>query len=126
MSTEQQRELTLQIVGGTGATLGYGCLAAFLGLISVQIYRWFRDGEWTRFGVSEGLRAGLLRCCVRDGDTGYLAALVRWLDSPVDWLGLHKVLEVMPASLGLFALSILGNSVFIYCRDRLAERTPLA
>jgi hypothetical protein len=48
--------------------------------------------------------------------------LVSWLDSPVDWLGLHKVLEVIPASLGLFALSILGNSVFIYCRDRLAER----
>jgi hypothetical protein len=122
MSTEEQRELTLQIVGGAGATLGYGCLAAFVWLISVQIYRWFRDGEWTRFGVSEGLRAGLLRCCVTDGDTGHLAALVRWLDTPVDWLGLHKVLEVMPASLGLFALSILGNSVFIYCRDRLAER----
>ncbi len=39
----------------------------------------------------------------------------------VDWLGLHKVLEVVPASLALFALSILGNSIFIYCRDRIEE-----
>jgi hypothetical protein len=122
VSTQQQRDLPLQIIGGAGAALGYGCLAAFLWLISVQIYHWFRDGEWTHFGMSEGLRSGLLRCCVRDGDMGRLAALVHWLDTPVDWQGLHKVLEVIPASLGLFAFSILGNCVFIYCRDRMAER----
>jgi hypothetical protein len=38
---------------------------------------------------------------------------------------LHKVLEILPASLALFALSILGNSVFIYCRDWIdARRRP--
>jgi hypothetical protein len=47
--------------------------------------------------------------------------LVHWLDAPVDWLGMHKVLEVLPASLALFVFSILGNSVAIYCRDRLDE-----
>jgi hypothetical protein len=110
--------LVMRIIGGFGALLGYGCLAAFLLLIGSQIYRWFRDGEWSHFGVIEGMHAGLTRCCVNDGDTGRLAALVHWLDAPVDWLGLHKVLEILPASLALFALSILGNSVFIYCRDR--------
>jgi hypothetical protein len=105
-----------------GALVGYGCLAAFLCLIGLQIYRWFREGEWTHFGVSEGLRVGLSQCCVKDGDTGKLAALVHWLDAPVDWLGLHKVLEIMPASLALFAMSILGNSIFIYCCDRIGER----
>ena len=110
--------LVMRIIGGFGALLGYGCLAAFLFLIGSQIYRWFRDGEWSHFGVVEGMRIGLTRCCVNDGDTGRLAALVHWLDAPVDWLGLHKVLEILPASLALFALSILGNSIFIYCRDR--------
>jgi hypothetical protein len=110
--------VVMRIIGGFGALLGYGCLAAFLLLIGSQIYRWFRDGEWSHFGVIEGMRMGLTRCCVNDGDTGRLAALVHWLDAPVDWLGLHKVLEILPASLALFALSILGNSVFIYCRDR--------
>ncbi len=109
--------VVMRIIGGFGALLGYGCLAAFLLLISSQIYRWFRDGEWSHFGVVEGMRMGLTRCCVSDGDTGRLAALVHWLEAPVDWLGLHKVLEILPASLALFALSILGNSVFIYCRD---------
>lgn len=106
-----------RIIGAFGATLGYGCLAAFLYLVSLQIYRWFRDGDWTHFGVAEGLRVWLTRCCVKDGDTGRLAALVHWLDAPLDWLGLHKVLEILPASLALFLLSILGNSIFIYCRD---------
>jgi hypothetical protein len=116
------RDIFLRAARALSAFVGYGCLAAFLCLISVQIYRWFRDGEWTHFGVSEGLRAGLLRCCVKDGDSGQLAALVHWLDAPVDWLGLHKVLESVPASLALFAVSILGNSIYIYCCDRIEER----
>jgi hypothetical protein len=112
------RVMVLRAIGGLGAVLGYGCLAAFLYLIGRQIYGWFREGEWSHFGVAEGLRVGLTRCCVNDGDSGRLAALVHWIEAPVDWLGLHKVLEILPASLALFALSILGNSIFIYCRDR--------
>jgi hypothetical protein len=115
------RDRVLRSVGIGGAILAYSCLAAFLYLVGVQIYRWFRQGEWTHFGVSEGLRAGLTRCCLKDSDSGRLAAFVHWLDTPVDWLGLHKVLEVLPASLALFAISILGNSIFIYCRDRIGE-----
>ena len=116
------RDALLRAAGTLGALVGYGCLAAFLYLISLQVYRWFREGEWTRFGVSDGMRVGLSHCCVKDADSGRLAALMHWLDTPVDWLGLHKVLEVVPASLALFAVSILGNSVFIYCRDRIDER----
>jgi hypothetical protein len=108
-----------------GAGIGYGCLAVFLYLISVQVYRWFRDGEWTHFGISEAVRAGLVRCCVKGDDTGRLAALVHWIDTPTDWLGLHQVLESVPASLALFALSILGNSILVYCHDRIDERRRL-
>ena len=108
----------VRAVGLLGAMVGYGCLAAFLCLVGFQVYRWLRDDEWTHFGVNEGLRVGLSRCCVRDADTGWLSGLIHWLDAPVNWLGLHKLLEVLPASLALFAVSILGNSIFIYCRDR--------
>lgn len=114
--------LALRIMGGMGAIIGYGCLAAFLSLISVQIYRWFRQGEWTHIGISDGMRISLVHCCVKDDAGGRLAAFLKWLDSPVDWLGIHQVLEVVPASLALFAVSIVGNSLFIYCRDRLAQR----
>ena len=118
--------IALKIAHGAGAAVGYGGLAAFLYLTSLQIYRWFREGEWTHIGVSDGMHVLLAHCCVKDGDTGRLAALAHWLDAPVDWLGLHKVLEVVPASLALFAASILGNSIFIYCRDRIEEssRSP--
>jgi hypothetical protein len=116
------QDLTLRVMGGIGAIIGYGCLAAFLSLISVQVYRWFREGEWTHIGISDGMRISLVHCCVKDGAGGRLAAFLKWLDSPVDWLGMHQVLDVVPASLALFAVSIAGNSLFIYCRDRLAQR----
>jgi hypothetical protein len=111
------REIALKIMGTLGAVVAYGCLAAFLYLISLQLYRWFRDGEWTHVGTGEGLRLVLAHCCFKEGDSGRIAALVHWLDAPVDWLGLHRVFELIPASLALFALSIFGNSIFIYCRD---------
>lgn len=115
------REILLRFIRVAGAVVGYGSLAAFLYLVSVQIHAWFRDGEWTHFGVNQGLHEGLIRCCVKDGDTGRLADFVQWLDTPVTWIGLHKVLEIMPASLALFAISILGNCVFVYCQDRIAD-----
>lgn len=116
------RDAALRLTSAIGACIGYGCLAAFLCLISVQLYRWFRDGEWTRLGMSDGVRIGLLHCCVKDGDTGRLATLLHWLESPASWLGMHKVFEIVPASLALFAVSIAGNCLYIYCSDRLRLR----
>jgi len=102
-----------------GAVIAYGCLAAFLCLISAQVYRWFRDGEWTHIGITDGLRTVLVDCCVRDADTGLFARFVHWIDTPTDWFGWHKILEVIPASIGLFSLSILGNFLFICGTDRM-------
>jgi hypothetical protein len=116
------RNALLRTLAGFGGLIGYGCLLAFLYLISVQIYRWFRDGEWTHIGIGDGLRIGLQHCCVRDGDTSRITRFLQWLDAPLDWHGLHRVFEVVPASLALFAISIAGNSLFIYCRDRLDKR----
>lgn len=115
------RVIVLKISRGIGAAIGYGCLAAFLYLVSLQLYRWLRDGEWTRIAMSDGMRAALAHCGIKSGDTGRLATLSHWLDAPVVWLGLHKLLEVIPASLALFAVSILGNGLFIYCCDRIDE-----
>jgi hypothetical protein len=116
------RDAVLRVVSAIGALIGYGCLAAFLYLVGAQVYRWFREGEWTHLGLNDGLRIGLNHCCAKDGDTGRLAAFMHWLDAPVDWLGLHKVFDVLPASLALFVLSIAGNCLFNYCRDRLESR----
>jgi hypothetical protein len=116
------RDPVLRFCGAVGALIGYGCLAGFLYLVGVQLYRWFRDGEWTHIGMADGLRVGLARCCVSEGDTSRLAAFLHWLDAPVNWLGLHKVVEVIPASLVLFAVSIAGNWLLIYCKDRLDGR----
>lgn len=111
-----------RIFSTVGAVIGYGCLVAFLFLVGAQVFHWFRDGEWTHIGLGDALRDGLLHCCVKEGASGRLAAFMQWLDSPERWLGMHKVFEVVPASLALFAVSIAGNCLFIYCRDRLDRR----
>ncbi|MDB6098272.1 MAG: hypothetical protein QOK23_1100 [Gammaproteobacteria bacterium] len=113
------RSVLLKVAGGIGAFIGYGCLAVFLYVIGTQIYKWFRDGEWTRIGMGDGIRIVLTHCCVKDGDSGRIANFLQWWESPATWLGLHKVLEVVPVSLALFALSIIGNCVFIFCQDQL-------
>jgi hypothetical protein len=115
------RDLCLQFVRVLAATLAYAFLAAFLWLVGTQLYNWFRSGDWTHIGVNDGLRAVVVRCCVKDGDTGDFSSLMHWLDAPVDWLGLHKVLDILPASLALFAISVVGNCIAIYCRDRIDE-----
>jgi hypothetical protein len=116
------RTAMLGTAAALGAVVGYGCLIAFLYLVGFQTYRWFRDGQWTHIGLGDGLRIGLAHYDISDGDTGRLATFAHWLDAPANWYGMHQVIEVIPASLALFAVSIAGNSLFIYCRDRLDAR----
>jgi hypothetical protein len=119
------RRALLRVTSLIGAIIGYGCLAAFLFLIGMQLHAWFRQGEWMHVGMGDGIKVGLMHCCVRDDGAGHFANFLQWWDSPVSWLGLHKVFEVIPASLALFAVSIAGNSLFIYCKDRLRPRQSL-
>jgi hypothetical protein len=120
------RELSMRISSVLGAFIGYGCLAAFLWLVSTQLYRWFRDGEWTHVGMIDALRAAMNYCCMKNGAEGRVADFLNWLDSPADWQGLHRVFQVVPASLALFAVSIVGNCLFIYFRDRVRQGTVAA
>lgn len=120
-SVMNARTALLKILAAIGALIGFGCLAVFLYVIGTQIYKWFRDGDWTRIGLGDGIRVVLEYCGVQDGGTGRLAGFLRWWESPATWLGLHKVIEVVPASLALFLLSIVGNSLFIYFRDQLRQ-----
>jgi hypothetical protein len=116
------RRVLLGTLAGLGAIIGYGCLLVFLYLVGTQAYRFFREGEWMHVGMGDGIRFGLVHCCVEEGAGGRLAVFLQWWESPATWLGLHKVFEVIPASLALFAVSMVGNSLFIYCRDRLQQR----
>ncbi len=115
------RETGLRIARAAGALVGYAGVASFLGVIGLQVYRWFRAGSWTHIGVLDALRDTLAQCCTA-WRGARMAALSQWIDTPLDWLGLHQALEVLPASLALFVLSIIGNWLRIYCDDRLEGR----
>jgi hypothetical protein len=116
------RSTCFKLMAAVGAVIGYGCLLVFLYLVGMQTYRWFHEGEWTHIGMGDGIRRALVHCCIREGAGGRLENFVQWWDAPVTWLGLHKVFEIIPASLALFAVSIAGNCLFNYSRDRLLKR----
>jgi hypothetical protein len=110
-----------RVVSVLGAIVGYGCLAGFSCLVGMQVYGWFKEGEWTHVSVADGIRIVLNHLHVSDDATGRVARISHWLDAPVDWLGLHKVVEVLPASLALFCVAVLGNFIFVYGTDRLRD-----
>jgi hypothetical protein len=113
------RESTWRALTVLGGVMGYGCLAAFVSLVGAQTYWWFKEGEWTHISLGDGIRAVLNHLSSPDDSTSRLARLAHWLDAPVDWLGMHKVVEVLPASLALFAVAVFGNFLFVYGTDRL-------
>jgi hypothetical protein len=115
------RESSWRVVSTLGAIVGYGFLAAFLALVGLQTYRWFKEGEWTHLSLADGIRTVLRYMHVPDDAPGLWPRLSHWLDAPVDWLGLHKVTEVLPASLVLFSIAIVGNFLFVYGSDRLRD-----
>jgi hypothetical protein len=118
-------KLHLVVLRALAAIVAFGSFAWFLGLIGTQIFRWFRDGAWTRISTSDGLISLVTSCCTRENGAGRMVEFSRWLEAPASWFGLHRVLEVLPASVSLFSLSVLANFLYIYCSDRLdAGRRP--
>ena len=71
------REAGLRLLNALGALIGYGFLAAFLYLICLQSYRWFRDGEWTHISLNNGLHVALVWYGVREDDNNRFAEFMK-------------------------------------------------
>jgi hypothetical protein len=118
-------KIHLMALRALAAVIAFGSFAWCLGLIGTQLYRWARDGAWPRISASDGLVSLVSSCCARGDGEGHMADIARWLESPASWLGLHRILELLPASIGLFLLSVFANFIYIYCSDRLdSQRRP--
>jgi hypothetical protein len=115
-------KLHLILLRALAAIAAFGSFVWCLGLIGTQLLRWFRDGAWPHISASDGLISLVTSCCSRADGAGRMADIARWLESPASWIGLHRVLELLPASIGLFLLSVFANFIYIYCSDRLDAR----
>ena len=60
-----RRESAWRAASLLGGFVGYGCLAAFLSLVGMQAYGWFKEGEWTHVSIADGIRELLDR--MQDG-----------------------------------------------------------
>ncbi len=116
------RTAVLRVTSVIGAIIGYGCLAAFLYLIGMQLHGWFRQGEWTHIGMGDGIKVGLMRCCVRDDGAGHFAGFLQWWDSPVNWLGLAQSIRGDPGVSGVVRREHRGQQpVHLLPRSRAAQ-----
>jgi hypothetical protein len=115
-------KIHLILLRALAAILAFGSFAWCLGLIGEQLYRWARDGAWPGISTSDGLISLVTSCCVRADGAGRMADIGRWLESPASWIGLHRVIELVPASISLFLLSVCANFIYIYCSDQLAVK----
>lgn len=64
-------------------------LLAGLGVVGLQAFVWIRSGEWPPLSVIDVLRMFLDE---------------PWLTAPKDWIGLHRILQFIPLSIGLCSL----------------------
>ena len=105
------RRAGLRLAAGIGAGIGYGSLLAFIYLIGMQTYRWFREGAWTHIGMGDGIRIGLVHCCVKDGGGGRLVERF----GIVGWSG--KLTSLVPAD-SLSPVGIELEGIGHILRDR--------
>lgn len=73
-------------------------LVVCFGIIAIQVVIWLKDGYWPSVGVAKGLL--YLRSLFYSSPPGD-GSFAAWLSDPQSWLGLHKLLEFLPASLGV-------------------------
>jgi len=71
-----------------------------------QAYTWMRSGVWHSLSVVDGLVI--------------VGVELDWLYRPVDFIGVHKALEMAPASLVLMLLALVPA----YFHSRLSESSP--
>jgi hypothetical protein len=112
-------KIHLILLRALAAIVAFGSFAWCLGLIGNQLYRWAHDGAWPRISTSDGLISLVSSCCAPGDGAGRMADITHWLESPASWIGVHRVLELLPASIGLFLLSVFANFIYIYCSDQL-------
>ena len=61
-------------------------------LLLWQTFGWLNEGVWVPMSVIDGIRN---------------IWPSQWLDYPQSWIGIHKILEATPVSLGYLALGVL-------------------
>lgn len=71
-----------------------------------QAYGWLRSGDWHSISVVDGLI--------------FAGVTHDWLQHPVDFIGAHALLEMLPASLVLMVLALIPA----YFNTKLSESSP--
>lgn len=67
-------------------------ILASVGIVIYQTYEWLRYGDWIKISVLQLL--------------SFSEELQSWIYYPTEWVGVHKIFELIPLSLALFLIGI--------------------
>jgi hypothetical protein len=84
--------------------LAFGTVSA-IWVLCYQFYNFFRFGQWPSLTII----------------TAFQYFEVKWAFHPEDWIGLYKVLDDFPLSLGLFLGSALPLIVYICASNKISK-----
>lgn len=76
------------------------CMLTAVAIPAWQAYAWLRYGVWHPVSIVDGLRvlASFFAAAGLD-----VSGFQSWLEAPGSWFGLHKLLSMLHASVGLWA-----------------------
>lgn len=63
-----------------------------IGFFIYQIYSWLRNGEWVQYSLIWAL--------------SYVESIQSWSYYPTEWIGVHKILDIIPFSIFLIAIGV--------------------
>ena len=84
------------VVTTTCCALGF---IAAIGVVGYQLVNWFKTGVWKSFDF-----------------ISFLGEFSNWAKAPDDWIGLHKLIETVPLTVGLFLIGCLIGILSIYVK----------
>ena len=77
-------------------------ILAGLAIPAWQVFVWLRDGVWFPFSIIDSMR--LIRAFVSGSDSTW-TAFDAWLVTPTNWIGIHKLLSFLHATVGFWAVA---------------------
>lgn len=93
----------LWVMGISLVLIAGSAILAGLAIPAWQVFVWLRDGEWVPFSIIDSLRP--ISAFFSRFDSSW-TAFDAWLATPASWIGVHKLLSFLHASVGCWAAAM--------------------
>jgi hypothetical protein len=93
MTPQENLKLYVKNIWSLIPVVGTSFVFSGIGLFIYQIYFWLKNGEWTEYSLLWPL--------------SYIENLQSWVYYPIEWVGVHKILDFIPFPIFLVAMGVV-------------------